>query len=55
MSDLEILWRSKVMVGLFKNLSTTQSYNRKVEETKVNTVPPFNYPNYYGRHIKIRR
>jgi hypothetical protein len=39
MSDLEILWRSKVMVDLFKKLSTTQSYSRVVEEAQVNTVP----------------
>jgi hypothetical protein len=43
------------MVGLYKNLSTTQSYNREVEETAVNTIPLFNYPNHYGRHIKIHR
>jgi hypothetical protein len=43
------------MVGLFKNLSTTESYKREVELTKVDTIPLFNYPNHYGRHIKIRR
>jgi hypothetical protein len=41
------------MVDLFKNLSTTPSYSKEVEETEVNTIPLFNYPNRYGRHIKI--
>jgi hypothetical protein len=43
------------MVGLFKNLSTAQSYNKEVEESQDNIVPLLNLPNHYGRHIKIHR
>ena len=38
-----------------KILSKLQSYSRKVEETEVNTILLFNFPNIYGRHIKIHR
>ena len=30
-----------------------QSYSRKVEETEVNTIPLFNFPNIYGKHFKF--
>jgi hypothetical protein len=43
------------MVGLCKIFSKPQSYGRKVEATEVNIVPLFNFPNLYGRHIKIHR
>ena len=30
-----------------------QSYSRKVEETEVNTVPLFNFPNIHGNTSKF--
>ena len=50
----------KLWLVFAKIFSKPQSYGRKeeetkVEETKVNTVMLFNFPNLYGRHIKIHR
>ena len=30
-----------------------QSYSREVEETEVNTIPLFNFPNIYGKQFKF--
>ena len=38
-----------------KIFSKPQTYGKKVEETEVNTVLLFNFPNIYGRHIQIHR
>ena len=45
----------KLWLVFAKIFPKPQSYRRKVEETEVNTFPLFNYPNIYGRHIKIHR
>jgi len=39
-----------VFVKIFQK---PQSYSRKVEETEVNTVPLFNFPNIYGSTSKF--
>ena len=45
----------KLWVVFAKIFPKPQSYSRKVEETEVNTIPLFNFPNIYVRHIKIHR
>ena len=45
----------KLWLVFAKIFSKPQSYSRKVEEPEVNTVPLFNFPNLYGRHIKIHK
>jgi len=45
----------KLLLVFSKIFSKPQSYNKEVEETDVSTIPLFNFPNNYGRHIKIHR
>ena len=55
MSNIRSYGEVKQWLIFAKIFPKPQSYSRKVEETKVNTVPLFNFPNNYGRHIKIHR
>ena len=55
MSDMRDPREVKLWLVFAKIFLKPQTYGRKVEETEVNIVPLFNFPNIYGRHIKIHR